>query len=68
VRRLHDGESERASRDLHGGLAYHAARRRAIRLRHDPDDLNYAVLAKAVERLERANRELRRAEEQRPLG
>jgi len=33
-------------------------------LRHDADDLNDAALAKAVERLERANRELRRPEEQ----
>jgi len=31
------------------------------------NDLNDAALAKTVERLERANRELRGAEEERPL-
>jgi len=37
-------------------------------LRHDSNDLNDAALAKPVERLERANRELRRTEEQSALS
>jgi hypothetical protein len=36
-------------------------------LRHHPDDLNDAALAKPIERLERANRELGRAQEQSAL-
>jgi predicted metal-dependent hydrolase len=36
-------------------------------LRHHTHDLNDAALAKAVERLERANRELRGPEEQSAL-
>jgi hypothetical protein len=45
-------------------FSQNAARGWAIGLRCDADDLNDAALAKAVERLERADRELRRAEEQ----
>jgi len=36
-------------------------------LRHYADDLEYAAFAKSVERLERANGELRSAEEECPL-
>jgi len=36
-------------------------------LGHDPGDLNDAALAKTIEGLERANGELRRAEEQSAL-
>src|SRR5207249_3546977 len=49
------------------GLAQNTARRGAIGLRHHARDLDNAALAKPVERLERAHRELRGPQEERPL-
>jgi len=62
-----DRQTDRARRDLHRGLAQHTARCGTIGLRHHSHDLNDAALAKTVECLERANRELRGAEEQSAL-
>jgi len=59
--------AERARRHFDGGLAHNAARGRTIGLRDHPHDLDDAALAKTVERLERANRELGRAEEESAL-
>jgi hypothetical protein len=56
-----------ACRDLHGGLAHDSTRCWAVRLRDHSHDLNDAALAKTVECLERANRELRGAEEESAL-
>jgi hypothetical protein len=67
ARGLPDREAERASRDLYRGLAQDAARRGPIGLRYDPDDLNDPALAETIECLERADGELRRAQEESAL-
>jgi hypothetical protein len=67
ARRLSDRQPHGARGYLHRGLAQHPARCGTIGLGHHSGDLNDAVLAKTVERLERTNRELGRAEEKSAL-